>query len=124
MGDALAWQSLIVTSRERTMAKKGYRVIVADNYHYMDEDAYTDGGTFQTKAEAEAAARRIVDECLEDALKQGAAPEKLLEGYRGFGEDPFVVPLGEGPRSTFSAWGYAAKRCEEICQQVQKKEKS
>ena len=106
------------------MAKKGYRVIVADNYHYMDEDAYTDGGTFPTMAEAEAAARRIVDEWIEDALNRGTAPEKMLEGYRGFGEDPFVVPLGDERRSNFSAWGYAAKRCEEICQHVQKKEKS
>ncbi|HVS13714.1 MAG TPA: hypothetical protein VMV46_07310 [Thermoanaerobaculia bacterium] len=37
----------------------------------------------------------------------------LLGRYKMFGEDPFVVPSPEAQR--FSAWEYAAERCEAIC---------
>ena len=93
---------------------KGYKVVVADNYHYMDESAHYVLGFFETADEALAAAKGIVDEFIDDAVKRGADAKGLYQGYVGFGEDPFIVPIGKAPRVSFSAWGYAKERCEQL----------
>jgi hypothetical protein len=41
-----------------------YRVMVDDNFHYMDEDERFEHGSFPTAEEAIAACKRIVDEIL------------------------------------------------------------
>ncbi|MBI2865510.1 MAG: hypothetical protein HYX94_13250 [Chloroflexi bacterium] len=43
----------------------------------------------------------------------GTSAADLLTTYKSFGPDPFVAPTKDG--AAFSAWAYAAARCEEIC---------
>src|SRR5215471_14393256 len=94
--------------------KMAYRVLIDDNFHYMDESARTTLGEFATLEAAVAAARRVVDEFLEGALEPGMTADKLYQVYTGFGDDPFIV----GPGVTtvvFSAWDYARERCAVLC---------
>ena len=92
-----------------------YMVRVDDNFHYQDESERTTLGEFATWDEAVAASKKLVDDFLAASFKPGMPPEDLYLAYTSFGEDPFI--LGERPTSTddFSAWGYAKKRCEELC---------
>ena len=94
----------------------GYKVFVDDNFHYMDEDERTFAGEFPDEESALAVCRRIVDECLENAYKPGMSAADLWQGYVGFGEDPFIVPVN-APAVKFSAWDYARQRCAELCTQ-------
>lgn len=91
----------------------GYKVMVDDNFHYMDpEERYT-LGEFETLDEAIRACKSIVDDFLEHDYVPGMTAEKLYGRYTSFGEDPFVFTgRGEVP---FSAWTYAKERCDEIC---------
>jgi hypothetical protein len=94
----------------------GYKVLIDDNFHYMNEDYRGDGGEFATADEAIAACKRIVDECLEPMLGPGTTAMALYEQYEGFGDDPFVVPVDPNDAPVaFSAWGYAKERCEVLC---------
>jgi hypothetical protein len=90
-----------------------FTVTVADNYHYMDESEWYEFGKFATWAEAVAAARRIVDECLAEYHIDGAKPESMFTSYKSFGDDPFISPVPAGEH--FSAWDYAEQRCQELC---------
>ena len=101
---------------------KGYKVVVADNYHYMDESAHYVLGIYDSGEEAVAAAKAIVDEFIDDAVKRGADLKGLYQGYVGFGEDPFIVPLGKSPPVSFSAWDYAKERCEALLVAAAKEE--
>jgi hypothetical protein len=66
----------------RGMAR--YRVVAADNAHYMDEDEYSDRGEFDTKS----AARRCAARRLELARKR-------RQGFRlGAGEDCITWRVG------------------------------
>lgn len=90
-----------------------YKVIVADNYHYMDESENYELGSFETLEAAIAASKKVVDECLESACRQGVSADELLKGYLMFGEDPYIV----GPDIVgvpFSARDYARQRCGEL----------
>jgi hypothetical protein len=91
------------------MADSKFVVMVDDNFNYMDEDARYCLGEFDTEAEALAAARRVVDEFLNENYTPGMTAEKLYEGYVSFGEDPWISNL------SFSAWDYARERCQKIC---------
>ena len=55
-----------------------YRVLVADNFHYMDESERYELGQFATLADALAASCRIVDEYLLSAFKPGMTSQQLL----------------------------------------------
>ena len=92
----------------------GYKVLVDDNFHYMDEDERYCAGEFPDAESALADCRRIVDECLESAYRPGMSAAQLWEGYVGFGEDPFIVSVGS-PEVKFSAWDYARQRCALMC---------
>ena len=91
-----------------------YRVTIADNFHYMDESEYVDGGTYATYDEALAQAHAIVDESLRSNWQAGDAPDDLMARYTMFGDDPFIVPA-EAPR--FSAREYARTRVEAVCRE-------
>jgi hypothetical protein len=93
--------------------KHGYRVLVDDNFHYMDESERYTLGEFASYEEAEEACRRIVDEFLLDAYKPGMDAKSLYELYTMFGDDPFITSADRA--RTFSAWDYARMRCGEIC---------
>jgi hypothetical protein len=70
----------------------GYKVLIDDNFHFMNEEYRGTGGEFATAAEAIAECKEIVDECLKPMLQPGMTAAALYEQYEGFGDDPFVVP--------------------------------
>ena len=92
-----------------------YKVLIDDNFHFMDEDERVTHGLFATALEAVAACKLIVDECLEPMIQPGMTAAALYEQYEGFGDDPFIVPVDPKDAPVdFSAWGYAKERCEAI----------
>ena len=84
--------------------------MVDDNFHYMDESARWTFGSFATLESAIQACKRLVDLCLDEYFEPGISAEKLLLQYKTFGDDPFII--GDGVK--FSAWDYAALRCQVI----------
>ena len=91
-----------------------YRVTIADNFHYMDQAQYVDGGEFATYDDALARATAIVDESLRSNWQAGDTPDALMARYAMFGDDPFIVPAQE-PR--FSARDHARTRAEAVCRE-------
>ena len=98
---------------ETTSPKKPFAVIVADNFHYMDESEHYKYGEYETYREAYAACMKIIDDSLPTTNSNGLSADELYRGYVGFGEDPFIVPVPEN-RMAFAAWDYAKTRCNEI----------
>jgi hypothetical protein len=93
----------------------GFKVLIDDNFHFMNEDYRGRGGVFATQDEAIAACKRIVDACLESGFEPGMTANALYEQYTGFGDDPFILPLDLNHAPVgFCAWGYAKDRCEVI----------
>ena len=91
----------------------GYKVLIDDNFHFMNEEYRGTGGEFATAAEAIAECKEIVDECLKPMLQPGMTPAALYEQYEGFGDDPFVVPVDPNDAPVaFTAWAYAKERCQ------------
>jgi hypothetical protein len=91
-----------------------YIVYVDDNFHFMDESERYKLGEFATFEEAVRISKKIVDEFLLSGYKPGMTARQLYEGYMMFGEDPFIGGPAEKPYH-FSAWEYAKRRCEELC---------
>jgi hypothetical protein len=91
-----------------------YRVLVDDNFHFMDEDERYTHGEYESLAEAIAACKKIVDDCLNGEYKPGMTAEALYLNYEMFGDDPWI---SGGDGVPFSAWDYAKRRCAEICAQ-------
>jgi hypothetical protein len=93
-----------------------YKVLVDDNFHYMDLDARREQGTYETVEEALAVCRGIVDHYLAGKYAPGVSTKALYDDYVCFGEDPFIVVLdGVDDRAKFSAWSYAKERCRAMC---------
>ena len=93
-----------------------YTVYVDDNYNYMDESRRWTLGSFNTYHAAVIAAKKLVDAFLLEHYKPGTTAEGLFSGYRGYGEDPFI--MGNEPElesERFSAWKYAKEKSKEIC---------
>jgi hypothetical protein len=101
--------------KERALMPR-YKVMVDDNFHYMDSDERREHGTYETFEEAIAACRGIVDQSLKEGYRPGISAEALYDGYVGFGDDPFFVVLdGTDDNAKFSAWSYAKERSRVIC---------
>ena len=97
-----------------------FKVLVDDNFHYMDDSERYELGTFPTLEPAAEAARLVVDEYLQSAYEPGMTSDTLLETYLSFGEDPFTVSTGGAPSGVlFSARDYGRTRCEAMCRQVE-----
>jgi hypothetical protein len=91
----------------------GYRVLVDDNFHYMEEGERAELGVFATADEAITVCKRIVDDFLQKGHKPGMSAADMYERYTSFGDDPFIVPVDpKDPPVTFSAWTYAKERSE------------
>jgi hypothetical protein len=90
-----------------------FKVIVADNFHYMDESENYELGTFASLELAIEAAKRIVDDYLVSAYTTGMSAAELYDSYVNFGEDPYI--FAERSCGVFSAWDYARERCEIMC---------
>ena len=91
-----------------------YRVLIDDNFHYMDPEYRSSGLDFETLNDAVKHCQRIVDGFLADNYRNGMSAEELLKHYKLFGEDPFIT--GDEGNTTFSAWDYARRRASEITQ--------
>ena len=91
-----------------------YRVLVDDNFHYMDEAERYELGVFASIDAAVAAAQAVVDAYLRSAYKPGMSAQALLKSYTAFGEDPFIVAPDQ-QSAAFSAWEYAKHRCDALC---------
>lgn len=86
--------------------------MVADNFHHLDTGHEL--GSFATLELAVGACKRVVDEYLASAFRQGMSSEELYRSYSSFGDDPYVV--GQGVTGVpFLAWEYARRRCDVIC---------
>ena len=85
----------------------GYAVVVADNFHYMNEEETYVQGLYVTYEEALTAARNITLRSLIEG--GGESIHDILDHYRHFGDDPYIVPFGEAPppEERFSAWTFA-----------------
>ena len=98
-----------------------YKVMVDDNFHYMEEDERYELATFSTIEDAIAACKRIVDDDLcKFAKGKNYTPDELYDYYTSFGSDPFIVALDpKGGRPSFSAWNYAKERSQIIAMQLE-----
>ena len=101
------------------MAERGatmrYRVIIADNFHYMDASEHVDGGEFNSYEAAVTHAFHIVDASLRSFWTAGMTAEDLMAQYVMFGDDPFILPAVE---PLFSARDYARGRAPTICEEM------
>ena len=86
-----------------------FKVLVADNFHYMDDDEVHEHGTFATWAEAVAAVGSIVDADLAEHAKPGMTAAELFDWYTSFGDEWYIDAErdGEPASEQFSAWNYA-----------------
>lgn len=102
--EATAALSIGPTS-EPAQAPPGYRVLVDDNWHYMDPDERCEAGVFATRDEAIAKAKEIVEASLRHHYESGMTAEDLWGHYTSFGQDPFICP--DDRENGFSGWEYA-----------------
>lgn len=94
------------------MSKK-YKVIVDDNYHYMDESERYVAGSYRSLEQAVERCKEITIKSLEHLYENGMTPEKLSAQWAMFGEDPFV--FGGDGSVPFSARKFITT---ELCQAV------
>src|ERR1700733_4520471 len=80
-------------ARRQRAAVTGYRVVIDDNFRYMDESERVKHGVFGTADEAIAACKQIVDECLEPMMEPGMTAKAFYEQYEDFGDEPFIVSI-------------------------------
>jgi hypothetical protein len=95
-----------------------YKVLVDDNFHFMEDDERYQHRVFPTAEEAIAVCQRIVDSDLDELLKPGMTASELYEAYTDFGRDPFIVCVKpDDERVPFSAWKYAEERSQVLTSQ-------
>jgi hypothetical protein len=89
---------------EKIEITRGYRVMVDDNFHYMDESYRECAGTFQNYEDALAVAKNITLESVVE--NESDTAEETFKNYKGFGSDPFIQPFGGAarPEENYSAW--------------------
>jgi hypothetical protein len=94
---------------------QGYRVIVDDNYHYMDKDERSVLGEYATYAEALAASRKLVEDFFADS-ESGTTHAEAYEAYTMMGDDPWIEAFGgaPAPKTRFSAWGHAKEHSKQL----------
>jgi hypothetical protein len=98
-----------------------YRVLVDDNFDYMNSEARWTAGEFKTADTAIAKCKSMVDEDLAHLHEPGMTADALYQAYTSFGDDPFVVAPKGAETVTFSAWDYAKERCAAICDSAPEK---
>ncbi len=100
------------------MTKKKYKILVDDNFHFMDESERYASGEFATYEEAAVKCKAIVDDFLVSAIEPGMTAEQLFGSYTMFGEDPYIIG---GKENSFEAWDYAKKQCVVLIKKQQPK---
>jgi hypothetical protein len=93
------------------MTKQKYRIIVDDNFHFMDESESYNSGSFSTYEEAVAKCKTIIDDFLGDAVRPDDTPEGLYSTFVMYGETPHICGEKLG---NFSATDYARQRCSDL----------
>jgi hypothetical protein len=93
-----------------------YKVVVDDNFHYMDESERYTHGEFESSDIALSAAKALVDADLSSLYRSGITADELYRHYTSFGNDPYII--SEDQSCHFSAWNYAKERCQEICKRA------
>ena len=91
------------------MTQQTYRVLVDENFHFMDEDERYESGRYPTLELAEAHCREILDLDLSGMLRPDMSAQDLFECWMQFGDDPWI----EG--GTFSAVDYVRDQAEALC---------
>jgi len=87
---------------------EGWRVMVSDNFDFMDEDEPAScAGSYPTYDEAVARAKGIVEASIRNS--QGSTADEIYDHFMSFGDDPFILaPAGtKPPEPLFSSWDYA-----------------
>ena len=79
-----------------------------DNFHLSGEAEKYEVGRFATCDEALEACRKLVDEFLDGAFREGMSADELRGEYEAFGPDPYIEPRDSG--CVFEARRYAAQR--------------
>ncbi len=94
-----------------------YKVLVDDNFHYMDASERYEYGIYKTIDEAKEVCKNIVDQFLIESYEPGITAGELYLRYVCQGEDPWIMPPKNEmmPGTLFSAWKYAEQKCKEIC---------
>jgi hypothetical protein len=111
------WQ---INRAELEDAMSRYKVMVDDNFHFMDEEERYQHGVFPTAEAAISACKRMVDSDLDELMKPGMTASELYDAYTSFGRDPFIVCVKpDDERVQFSAWDYAEERSRVVTAQRQ-----
>jgi hypothetical protein len=100
-----------------------YHLRVYDKFHYMDESEAYNHGNYKTYEEAERAAKKIVDEFLNQNWSRGKTADILLAEYSMYGEDPIILPVENPAGKKFSAREYADEIAELICRKMENEQK-
>lgn len=87
-----------------------YKVVVDDNFHFMDEDEGYIAAEYTTAEDAISHCKRIVDRYLDSAYKPSMSADDLWRSWSMFGESPWI----SGP-ANFSATDYTKERCAVLC---------
>jgi hypothetical protein len=96
------------------------RILVDDNFKFMDEDERYQHGVFDTVDEALGECRGIVDADLAAMAKPGLSPQALYNLYVSFGRDPFIICDGADDKAAaWSAWKYSKARCNDMLLMVE-----
>ena len=90
-----------------------FKVLVDDNYNYMDESARYEAGTYESLEEAVNKCKELTIESLKDFHEEGIDADTLKAQWSLFGDDPFVFG-GEGS-VPFSARAFIST---ELCQEI------
>lgn len=90
-----------------------FKVIVDDNYHYMDKSERYTVGSYATLEEAIEKCKEITVESLEHFYEEGIAPKDLSAQWAMFGEDPYI--FGGKGSVPFSARKFITT---ELCQRI------
>lgn len=101
------------TQRESQKSVHRYFVRISDNFHYMDSEYDKDAGEFPSSEAAVAFCQRTVRDSLDECYEPGMTPEALIQQYKAFGDDPWIVSTDEEAR--FSAWTYAEQIAPDYC---------
>jgi hypothetical protein len=92
-----------------------YKVMVDDNFHYMDDNERYEFGTFLNVEDAIAACKNIVESNLAGFIKPGMTAAELYDLYGYFGDDPFILTIVPNTGEVhFSAWHYAKERSDAL----------
>jgi hypothetical protein len=92
-----------------------FQVFVSDNDRYFfDDGASSPGPSFRRYEDALDWCRRRVEASVEECWEPGLNAAQLFARYKGFGDDPWVLPVPEGAPH-FSAWEHAEQVARRLC---------